>query len=494
MLKTLYGKLALALAALLTAIGVLYLFISTSTTHSYQQEVDQRFNRDLARNLVADRNLVQQGRLNEAALKATFKMYMVINPSIEIYLLDRNGTILSHSLEPEWVKRTKVSLGPVRAFLSGEDAFPLLGDDPRDPQGLKAFSVTPVPSLESMEGYLYVVLRGEQYDTLEQEIRDRYIQRMSQLAVAASLTFGLLSGLLIFHALTRRLRRLSAVMDEFQHSQFKSALRFEESKRESGDEVDQLGRNFVEMADRIRRQIEQLESQDAQRRQLVAQVSHDLRTPLAILQGYLETLKLKDRQLSEDDRKRHLNVALRQSERLTHLVGELFDLARLDAKETLPEREPFQLSELVHDVAQKFRMRFDLDQRGVRLDLDIAEQLPFVLGDLALTERVLDNLIENAADFTPRGEAVTISLDIDGDHAVVRISDKGPGIPEQDRQLVFEPFFQAEPSRNNGGHSGLGLAIAKRILDLQEGRIWVESTAGKGSTFGFTLPLAAIAS
>ena len=197
MLRTLYAKLSLVLLLLLLGIGLLYALISSSLTKHYLQQVNQQFNRDLASKLVADRNLVAEGRLHEPALRETFRQYMVINPSIEIYLLDLDGTILSYSADPGKVKRKSVSLEPIRAFLQGRGEYPLLGDDPRSHDRHKAFSVTPVPSAEHPRGYLYVVLRGEEFEAVEEVIRDSYFSRLSAWALAGSLGFGLLAGLLI---------------------------------------------------------------------------------------------------------------------------------------------------------------------------------------------------------------------------------------------------------------------------------------------------------
>ncbi len=152
MLRTLYAKLAFGLVLLLVAIGLLYSFISTTVTRNYLEELNQQLNRNLAANLVADRNLVEEGRLNQDALKETFSLYMTINPSIEIYLLDARGTILAYSADPKKIMRKKVSLKPIRAFLDMDEPYPLLGDDPRSHDRQKAFSVTPVPSAEKPEG------------------------------------------------------------------------------------------------------------------------------------------------------------------------------------------------------------------------------------------------------------------------------------------------------------------------------------------------------
>jgi len=484
--RTLYAPLALVLVLLLSAIGLLYGLISSYTTYHYMQELSQRYNRDLAHNLVADRNLVAEGRIDQAALRETFHKYMVINPSIEIYLLDQEGSLLSYSADPGKVKRRRVSLEPVHAFLRGE-GFPLLGDDPRSHDRRKAFSVTPVPSAEKPEGYLYVVLRGEEFDALDGMIRDSYFLRMSGWAVATSLGFGLLAGLLVFRLLTRRLHRLTAIMDDFHASGFTRQRPCAPLPSRAGDEIDRLGLTFDQMAVRISTQLLELEQKDALRRELVAHVSHDLRTPLASLRGYLESLKMREERLSPAERAEYLNIALEQSERLSRLVTELFELARLDAHDTRPHPEPFAAAELVQDVLQKFQLQ--ARKGSIRLVMEPPPQLPLVWADIGLTERVLENLIENALRHTPAGGLVQLGL-IRKEGAVhISVSDSGCGIPEADLSRIFEPFFQADTRYRGGSHAGLGLAIARRIVELQDGCIRVESRPGEGSRLSFSLPI-----
>ncbi|MEE9447113.1 MAG: hypothetical protein V3V09_04085, partial [Arenicellales bacterium] len=144
-LNSLYTRLAAGLVLLLLIIGILYFTLNNIATQRYVAQLNQDLHRNLAQNLVADKNLVEQGRMNEMALKRTFQQYMVVNPSIEIYLLDLNGKLLSYSADPESVMRSSVSLQPIKDFLSGAQKYPL-GDDPRSHDKQKAFSVTPVPS------------------------------------------------------------------------------------------------------------------------------------------------------------------------------------------------------------------------------------------------------------------------------------------------------------------------------------------------------------
>jgi signal transduction histidine kinase len=487
MFRTLYARLSLALIGLFLVIGLLYTLITAATTERYLQEITLHFDRDLAATIVADRGLVIDGEMDDQALERTFSAYMVINPSIEIYLLDKEGRILAYSADPGKVKRKRVDLQPIQAFMSGE-GFPLLGDDPRSHDRRKAFSVTPVPAGDMPAGYLYVVLRGEEYDNAEQAVQESYALRYSATAVAVSLGFGLLTGLLLFHWLTRRVQRLSRVMSSFQQSDFAHHEPFAKPiSGPGGDEVDRLGATFDEMANCIIDQWGQLRQQDRLRRELVAQVSHDLRTPLAALHGYLETVNMKGEGLNESRRDEYLAIALNQSERLKRMVEDLFELASLDARETQPVSEPMPLAELVQDVIQKFQLR--AQQAGVTLTWQVPETSPFVKADFALTERVLDNLIINALDHVKEGDTILLEIAQREHEAVVSVSDSGRGIHEDDLPHLFEPFYKNRQTGKESGHAGLGLAIAQRMVELQGGRIIAENRASGGACFRFTLPI-----
>ena len=486
--RSLYAKLSLVLIFLLASIGIIYTVVSVSTTRHYLEEVNQNLNRDLARNLVADRNLVAEGRLNEPALKEMFHEYMTINPSIEIYLLDLQGNILSFSADPKRVSRKSVSLGPIYGFLNGEANFPILGDDPRSHERRKAFSVTPVPSASDPQGYLYVVLRGEEFDTVDALLGSSHFYRLGAFAVAGGLAFGLFAGLLVFFFLTRRLRRLAGNIDQFRRSGFTEHAPYAPKRGVfRGDEIDQLGESFDHMADRIVEQIEALKMENELRREMAASISHDLRTPLSSLHGYLETLHMKVGELSAAEQKEYLDTALRQSERLRRLVSELFELAKLDSPGLDPDSEPFSASDLVQDVAQKFKLR--AEQADVRIDVDRRETVPLVRGDVALMERVLENLIDNALRHTPPGGSVSIPIHRLNGQVEIAVTDTGQGIPEDAVDKVFDRFYQVHNEHRGSGHTGLGLSIAKRIVELHESELLVSSTLDQGTTFSFRLPV-----
>lgn len=490
MFKTLYARLAAVLVLLLGVMAALYIALTLYSTRMYLQEVGQKFNRNLAENLVAGKDLIRAGRVNNDALQDIFHMYMVINPTIEIYLLDHEGKIVAFSAPPGKVQRQQVSLEPVRRFLGGAPALPILGDDPRDARRRKVFSAAPIVSAEGTQGYLYVVLAGEEYESVAQLLEGSYVLRLSAWAGAASLLFGLIAGLVLFNLLTRRLTRLSSAMVAFQEKSTDAPEVFQDVDVDSEDEVGRLGATFKQMANRIVAQLRALKQTDNLRRELVANVSHDLRTPIASLHGYLETLLLKESQLSQQQRRQYLEIALRHSAHLARLVAELFELAKLDAEDISLHREPCAIGELVQDVLLKFQLgarEADIDLQG-----NIPQELPLVLADIGLIERVLDNLIDNALRYTSAGGAVKVSLSARGTQVDVRISDTGCGIAAEEIPRLFDRFYRGQSSSNDsaGSGAGLGLAIAKRILDLHGTSIEIESERGVGTTFGFSLPLA----
>lgn len=486
MLRSLYSRLAVVLVLVLGALGVLALAVTSHTTMRYQQEVTQKLNQDLARHIAREVPLMRGGRVDRARLRELFHQLMMFNPGIELYLLDLDGRILAHSAPAGRVQRRAVDLTPVRRFLERPSALPVLGDDPRADAGHKVFSAAPLRSEQGEEGYLYVILGGEDYDSVVHRLRDSYTLQQTGWVLGLSLALALAAGLALFRWLTRRLRRLAGAIEAFEREGDPQAASTPGAAR---DEIDRLSETFGRMALRIREQMDRLRSTDELRRDLVANVSHDLRTPLATLQGCIETALLKEETLGPEERRDYLRLALRHCRRLDRLVHDLFELARLDAIDTVPQPEAFPLAELVQDVVQKFRLAGA--QRGVTVAARVSERLPFVRADIALVERVLENLIENALRHTPDGGRVEVRLDLLGERIRVQVRDTGCGIAQGELPRIFERSYQVDKSRSAGAEtSGLGLTIVKRILDLHDSPIEVRSMVNQGTTFEFGLPVA----
>ena len=480
-----------------SVIGFLFLFLMIAvisitmtifSSSQYQQEMTQKLNRDIAEHIISETELLQDDQVNQPALENLFHQLMIYNPSIELYLIDLQGKILAYSAPEGAIKRSRIDLAPIRRYLSGDQAGITKADDPRNPGRQKVFSVAPITHQGKQLGYLYIILGSEQVDNVMQRVQGSYILKISLFVLLAGIVFSLLCGYAFFNWISARLQRLASAINAYKSGVDPHALPAMRSTTDR-DEIDQLTRSFLDMAHTIQNQLDELQHNDTLRRELVANVSHDLRTPLSTLQGYIETLSLKDAEVSPEQRREYLSIALKHCSHLTALVEQLFELAKFDAQEIQPDPEAFNLAELVQDMLWKFQL--PASHKQISLNARVQQGLPFVYADISLIERLLENLIENAMSHTPKGGLINISLLPGKTQMTVEIEDTGVGIPKSDIPYIFDRFYQQEKSRSRQEQSGLGLAIVKRIIELHNSQISVVSELNKGTCFTFSLPMVA---
>jgi len=492
--KSLYTKLSLALLLIMLTVGGGFYTLEQWSTSRYHEELTQRLNGSIAMYVTGQTTLIEDGAVNRAELAKLAERAMVINPSVEVYLLDPKGRILGHGLPPESVLMERVELGPIQTLIGGAAKMPLHGTDPRNPDRKKVFSASPVLNDDKLQGYLYVVLGGRQYDELAGNIRGSYVGKTSLGATLALVIGGFLAGLVVFGLLTRRLARLTQVVQEFSNSGFDTELNPalpvspEQPGNSAGDEIEQLNHAFAAMAGKIREQFEALQETDRLRRELISNVSHDLRTPLATMHGYVDTLLLKNEELDADQREHYLQITRKHTRRLGDLIGDLFELSKLDSGAVPLSLETFPLAELLHDVMQDFEL--DARRKDLHLELQGEADAGLVHADIGLVQRVLENLIGNALDYTPEGGTISLNISSRNGGVAVAVSDTGCGIPEEQIDNIFDRFYCSDNRQDPRSDStGLGLAIVKRILDLHGSRISVSSSINKGTRFEFSLPV-----
>ena len=224
------------------------------------------------------------------------------------------------------------------------------------------------------------------------------------------------------------------------------------------------------------------------RQDFVANVSHEFKTPLTAIQGFAETLlggALED----EKNNRRFLEIIRDHAVRLGRLTDDLLKLARIEAGKLEVQFQPVAVAELVEGCAAT--TLFKASQRNIALNLSYPPELPPVRGDAGLLREVLQNLLDNAVQYTPPGGRVDLSAATRDHEAVITVADTGIGIPLADQERIFERFYRVDAARSREvGGTGLGLSIAKHIVEAHGGRLWVESTVGDGSQFHFSIPLA----
>jgi histidine kinase len=305
-----------------------------------------------------------------------------------------------------------------------------------------------------------------------------------------SVAFGLLvagtaiSALLVFRPTQRRLQALQAAARAVGSGQV--GARAPES---GGDEVSALARAFNEMAGQLEQRTQALETADRTRRQLVADVSHELTTPLAAIRGYVETLAMPEVTLDESARGRYLRIVGEETDRLEHIVGDLLDAARLEGGGVTLTMEEVAVAQLL----ERLEHRHDQVLRQKRIILE-TRQHPAdltVRADAKRLEQALQNLVANATRHTPEDGRISVVAQRTAQGIEFVVEDTGPGIPHEHLARVFDRFYKVDVSRSETAlpsGSGLGLSIVRAIVERHGGTITVSSPAGAGARFELTLP------
>ncbi|MEK6348473.1 MAG: HAMP domain-containing sensor histidine kinase [Burkholderia sp.] len=488
---TLTQRLAVVFSALLLACCGASAWIQIRASDMHEKEVVQRLSHDLAGHIVLSASLMDDNGLRPDAVRKLFGQLMGVNPSVEVYLLDNAGRIRGDDAPPGRVKRDRVDLAPVRRFLDGQP-LPILGDDPRSLDARKVFSAAPLQMPgHPPSGYIYVVLLGEAHDELAARVAASSVLRTTLWSIALVALLGLLAGLTAFGLITRPLRRFTDAIRRFDANGEPDAQPSLPHSSAAGarDEIAVLETAFAQMSGRIGEQWRELKQQDQQRRELIANLSHDLRTPLTSLHGYLETLAMKGATLDAADRDRYLSIALAQSGKVGHLARALFELARLESGLVQPALEDGSLADLVQDVFAKFEL--GAKARDVTLDARIEPRLPNVHADFGMIERVLTNLLDNALRHTPEGGHVAVELAARDGAVVVTVRDTGPGVPAALRESLFRrPVGSWEVASGDSHRGGLGLLLVQRMLQLHGSEARLVDEPRGGAVFEFALPAA----
>jgi signal transduction histidine kinase/ribosome-associated protein YbcJ (S4-like RNA binding protein) len=449
----------------------------------YLQETNQMLYGSIAKKMVKEVKPLVNGKVDTLEVKKIIKSMMVINPGIEVYLLDTKGKIITYVSPKMKVKLEKVNLEPVKRFIDAKKFTFIKGDDPRFPEETKVFSAAEIKDNDALQGYLYIILASEEHASVVNYLINCYIPKLGIYLFTGALIAALILGLFAIWYLTKNLRLYIETVSNFKEGDLKARV-CDDCK---GD-FPILADTFNEMADTIVANIDEIKSVENLRRELIINVSHDLRTPLSIMQGYVETLLIKEDKISPENRQKYLNIILNSSEKLSGLIAQLFEYSKLEAQQIQPKKEPFQLADLVQDAFAKYQVL--AEEKSIQVQVEQAPNLPIVFADVSLVERVLQNLIDNALKFTPEGGIITISLEEKRNGIQLKVADNGPGIPEEEQAFIFDRYRKVSRVGNSGNNgAGLGLAIVKKILDLHDSTIKVQSKINEGTAFIFSLPV-----
>jgi signal transduction histidine kinase len=295
------------------------------------------------------------------------------------------------------------------------------------------------------------------------------------------------ASLAIFRPARRRLRDLEKVAEAIGEGDL--SARAPES---GGDEVTALARAFNQMAGDLEARTRAMELSDRTRRQLLADVSHELKTPLAAIRGYAETLSMPEVRLDDETRRRYLEIVGDETVKLERIVGDLLDLARLESGGLTLTCGPVSVPQLFQRVNDRHER--DLLEKQVTLETVVPADASEAWGDGARLEQALQNLVANALRHTPEGGQITLLAERTEGGVRLIVRDTGGGIPEDHLPRIFDRFYKTDASRTDPyskSGSGLGLSIVKAIVERHGGTVAAANLPGGGAEFAITLPLPA---
>lgn len=468
---------AFALFALFICLqAVLFLFL---WKHTSLQET-QRAEWSRADSLAADVSAFLYPELDFRRLREYLDGFLRDNLNRDVHLLDSEGRLLhSFSRVSRGLLKEKVPLDPIRRFLeeSGRSQAPILGQDPYSGQNTALFSVAKIILPDGQPGYLYLNLENGR----AQRIRDKYIDRGAILAVSLS-TFlaslaSLLLGLVLFRPIRQRISRFVDTIRAYSSGDLSAQVRVEEN-----DELGELESTFNQLLNTVNASFGKLEQKDALRRELVENIWHDIRGPVAALRAVAEKLQQQSQDATFQET---LNAILGNANHLSRFLLELQEVSELDLGQRTPEFIPTDLIELADETVASLTPEAQSKEISLRVVSSLDSCHARI--DPSLFARMLRNLLENSLKYSGRGSTVEIQIQATEKRIEIAVQDSGPGISAKDLPHLFERRFRGEQGQGTFESRGLGLAIVKKIAEAHKVPLEVTSAEGKGSRFSLTL-------
>ncbi|MGF1757720.1 HAMP domain-containing histidine kinase [Photobacterium sagamiensis] len=439
-----------SLSALL--LGTLF-FNQQQTT---EQRTQQNLHRELAAHMRDDNPLMHGTDYNPDALKTIFHTLMLLGPDFEIYFLDQQGNIRSHAAPDGKVKMDKVNLSPIKHFMD-QASFPILGDDPRHPQQQKVFSVAPISQFGSVIGYLYVVIGSEQHSLLEAQESYQPLLITLFTALILLIGFSLVTYLLVKRTL---LKPIEQVAQRLQ-AQAGNDFRLQPDFVHQVPELMPIASHFYQMAQRIQQQFLQLQYQETTRREMLMQLSHDLKTPLSSILGYLETW-----QLQAEHPDPLIETAHRNAQKLGDQLHQQLQLAHSKQPDPKPCFEQVDLANIIDETAES--LAIDAQRKNITFNISIPT-IETIYGDKQLLLRLFANLLENAIRHSPGNACIYLKVVQHTDDININITNH---------------IDHTAPS----GSLGLGTKIIQSILMLHHSQLLTEQ-APDSFNQSFRLPI-----
>jgi signal transduction histidine kinase len=478
----LFSRVLLMVFTLITVLCLTFVFISyLSVVHFYQAST-QLLNKDVAAHIAKFTSPFDHGELNKQKADSVFYQAMVVSPSVEVYFLDTTGRVIYFHGARNDVREQVISMESIREYLNHKGQIYIKGPDPRDPSDPKIFSAATVQSSSGIIGYIYVILGSTEYRSVTNLIFKSHAAGLLLEIFLFILLATIVMTLLYLNRLERNFRKLIVVLRKFESGDL--SARFQEKDK---NELTPVTQAFNKMSGMLVDHIEKLKRAELERKDFTTNISHDLRTPLAIARGYAETLSLsldKDR-TGHSKNSDYAKLIISNIQTVEHMVQQLLDLSKMESAGMIIQKQPFVFSEIVLE----FIHSLSLTVQGKKTEIKCVdcENAAWIYADIHMMERVVQNLLTNALKFTPENGQISIQLKNEQNDLVFEISNQGNPMP--DSLLAWLNENKPDASATRPHSHGLGLVIVKTILQLHSFQMEAAFTAGVGNRISFRMPV-----
>lgn len=478
--KTLYWRLSSTLLLVLLLVSAVQFLVFQALFTHMNDELLQQMNWHIARDLAVRIAPLLEPEIRYFDLRAAIDDFLAVNEAVNVFVLDGQGAILADfSKLQSTPSRTHISLEPILDFLADveREQVPHYGSNPNGDREV-IFSAAAIPGAERR--FLYVTIGGESLWLASRLLTESTAIRGAIAFVVLSSLVAALIGLTMFYLITRRFFALTELVQKFARGDYSQRFAVDGS-----DEIAEHGRAVNTLADAIVANLAELAHRDRVRKELIADISHDLRRPVTLISSYAEVLDTPETTTVEQARIYCRGIS-NNVRALRRLLEELFELALLESNERSPVVAPFIVEELFDELLPSYEPA--AEARSIALRKEVSEEAHVAHADAGMIGRVVSNLLENALRYTPEGGSITVSATTHGDMIRISVADTGRGIAEDELPFIFDRTFQGRKVEDQTrGVSGLGLAIVKRIVESHGSHIGVESSVGSGTVFFFDL-------
>ncbi|MHA4807320.1 HAMP domain-containing sensor histidine kinase [Flavitalea flava] len=471
--KSIFRSISLLISGLILVLAGLFITLTYLATVHYYQATTQRINKDVAAHIAKFASPFDSTGLNRKIADSVFYDAMILSPSVEVYFLDTAGKVMYFHAPDSVIKVWQLPLDHIRQYINSGGLEYIKGPDPKLPGMEKIFSAAEVRHGNRNLGYIYVVLGGNNYQTISQMLFGNHVTSLAIKVSAIVVILSIVVSLFYLNRIKRKLIRITDVMTAFREGNYKARF-------DSGifDEFSSLTGSFNTMADLLTHNIERLEMAEMERKNFLANISHDLRTPLTVIRGYVETLQGESNsERLTSEKQEEITVLLHKKIRqMESMIMQLFELSRMESAEFKPAREPFNISEVMEEMTSDLRK--PAEKKKIQLSSSGTHEMTWIDADIALMERVIQNLAANAIRHTPQHGWVHIKLEKKEQDILAIFENSSPALPEDLLQWINTNTNTIHKNTDLKARRGLGLAIVKKILQLHGYEIKASNTNG----------------